>query len=64
MLFVRQGIYWLAMIFAVSLMVSAAALALNVGKTDGIELYAVAGFMIIAALTVWVFGRAVYRLSR
>jgi uncharacterized membrane protein len=59
-----QGIYWLAIIFAISLIVSAAALTLDVDKADGFELYAVAGLMVITAVTVWVVGRAIYRLAR
>jgi hypothetical protein len=59
-----QGIYWLATIFAITLMLSAAALALDVGKADGFELYVFAGMMVLAAGTVWVIGRAVYRLAR
>jgi hypothetical protein len=45
------------------LMVSAAALVVVVGKADGFELYVVAGLMVIAAVAVWVFGRAIYRLT-
>jgi hypothetical protein len=59
-----QGIYWLATVFAITLMVSAAALALDVGKADGFELYVVAGMMVLTAGTVWVVGRAVYRRAR
>jgi hypothetical protein len=58
-----QGIYLLAVIFAITLMVSAAALVVVVGKADGFELYVVAGLMVIAAVAVWVFGRAIYRLT-
>lgn len=59
-----QGLYWLTTIFAVTLIVSAAALALDVGKADGFELYVVAGLMAAAAVGAWLFGRAVYRLAR
>jgi hypothetical protein len=59
-----QGIYWLASVFAITLIVSATALALNVGNADGFELYAVAALMAAAGVGVWLFGRAVYRLAR
>ena len=59
-----QGIYLLAIIFAITLMVSAAALALVVGKTDGFELYAVAAFMVAAGVVVWLFGHTIHRLAR
>lgn len=59
-----QGIYLLAIIFAITLMVSAAGLAFGIGKADGFELYAVSGLMVLAAVAVWVFGRAIYRLAR
>jgi hypothetical protein len=59
-----QGVYWLTTIFAVTLIVSAAALALDIGKADGFELYVVAGLMAAAAVGAWLFGRAVYRMAR
>jgi hypothetical protein len=59
-----QGIYWLTTIFAITLMVSAAALALDVGKADGFELYAVAGLMVAGGVVVWLFGHTIHRLAR
>jgi hypothetical protein len=59
-----QGVYWLTSVFAVTLLLTAIALALDIGNADGFELYAVAGLMAAASVGVWLFGRAVYRLAR
>jgi hypothetical protein len=59
-----QGVYWLASVFAVTLLVTATALALDIGNADGFELYAVAALMAGAGVGFWLFGRAVYRLAR
>jgi hypothetical protein len=59
-----QGVYWLTSIFAVTLLVTATALALDTGNADGFELYAVAALMAAAGVGVWLFGRTVYRLAR
>jgi hypothetical protein len=59
-----QGVYWLTSVFAVTLLLTAIALALDIGNADGFELYAVAGLMAAAGVGVWLFGRAVYRLAQ
>ena len=59
-----QNLYRVATIVALTMIVTAAALAFDVDKTDGLELYAVAGLMVVAAVSIWMCGRAVYRLSR
>lgn len=59
-----QGVYWLTSVFAVTLLLTAIALALDIGNADGFELYAVAGLMAAAGVGVWLFGRAVYSLAR
>lgn len=59
-----QGVYWLTSVFAVTLLLTAIALALDIGNADGFELYAVAGLMAAAGVGLWLFGRAVYRLAR
>jgi hypothetical protein len=57
-----QSLYWLASIVALTMIVTAAALAFVIDKTDGLELYAVAGLMVVAAVSIWICGRAIYRL--
>ena len=64
MLGIIQGLYWLATIVALTIVVTAAALAFAVDSTDGLELYAVAGLLAAAAAGVWIGGRAIYRLAR
>jgi hypothetical protein len=59
-----QSLYWFASIVALTMIVTAAALAFVVDKTDGLELYAVAGLMVVAAVSIWICGRAIYRLAR
>jgi hypothetical protein len=59
-----QSLYWLATIVALTMIVTAAALAFAVDKNDGLELYAVAGLMVLAAVSIWIGGRAIYRLAR
>lgn len=59
-----QGVYWLTSVFAVTLLLTAIALALDISNADGFELYAVAGLMTAAGVGLWLFGRAVYRLAR
>jgi ABC-type proline/glycine betaine transport system permease subunit len=59
-----QSLYWLATIVALTMIVTAAALAFAVDKTDGLELYAVAGLMVVAAVGIWTGGRAIYRLAQ
>jgi len=59
-----RGVYWLTSVFAVTLLLTATALALDIGNADGFELYAVAGLMGAAGVGVWLFGRAVYRLAQ
>lgn len=59
-----QGVYWLTSVFAVTLLLTAIALALDISNADGFELYAVAGLMAAAGVGLWLFGRAVYRLAR
>ena len=59
-----QSLYWLATIIALTMIVTAAALAFALDKTDGLELYAVAGLMVLAAVCIWICGRAIYRLAR
>ena len=59
-----QSLYWLATIIALTMIVTATALAFAIDKNDGLELYVVAGLMVVAAVGIWVCGRAVYRLAR
>jgi hypothetical protein len=59
-----QYLYWLTTIFAITLVVTAAALALDIGKADGFELYLVCTGMLGGAIAIGLFGRAVYRLAR
>jgi hypothetical protein len=59
-----QSLYWLATIIALTMIVTATALAFVIDKNDGLELYAVAGLMVVAAVSIWICGRAVYRLAR
>lgn len=59
-----QGLYWFATIVALTLMVTAAALTFAIDKTDGLELYAVAGLMVVVAVSIWICGRAIYRFAR
>jgi hypothetical protein len=59
-----QYLYWLTTIFAIALVVTAAALAFDLDQTDGFELYVVCTAMIGAALAIGLFGRAVYQMAR
>jgi hypothetical protein len=57
------GVYWLTSIFALALIITAAALAVDIGKSDGFELYAVAAMLAAAGLVVWFFGRAILSMN-
>ena len=59
-----QYLYWLTTIFAIALVVSAAARAFDIDRTDGFELYVVCMAMVAAALAIGLVGRAVYRIAR
>jgi hypothetical protein len=59
-----QSLYWIATIVALTMIVTAGALAVDIDKADGFELYAVAALMVAAAIGIWMAGRTVYRLTR
>ena len=59
-----QSLYWIATIVALTMIVTAGALAVDIDKADGFELYAVAALMVAAAIGIWMVGRTVYRLTR
>jgi hypothetical protein len=59
-----QCLYWLTTIFVIALVVSAAALAFDIDRTDGFELYVVCTAMVAAALAIGPIGRAHYRMAR
>ena len=59
-----QYVFWLTTIFAIALVVSAAALVFDIDKTDGFELYVVSTAMAAAALAIGLVGRAVYQMAR
>ena len=59
-----QWLYWLTSALAITLFVTAGALAFDVSKSDGFENYAVAIMMGAAAIAIWLFGRAVFRLAQ
>jgi hypothetical protein len=61
---ISQYLYWLTTVLAIALVVSAAALAFDLDRTDGFELYVVCTAMVAAALVIGLFGRAVYRMAR
>lgn len=64
LLAIGKGLYGVAIIFAITLIISALALVLSISRTDGFELYALAGIMTTAAVVVWLAGRAIHRFAR
>ena len=59
-----QYVFWLTTIFAIALVVSAAALVFDIDQTDGFELYVVSTAMVAAAVAIGLIGRAVYQMAR
>jgi hypothetical protein len=59
-----QLLYWLSIIFAISLAATAIALALDLDETDGFELYIVCTAMIAAAAGMILASRALYRMAQ
>jgi hypothetical protein len=59
-----QFLYLLTSSFALTLIVTAMALAFDIYGTSHIELYVVSAMMVAAAIAIGLFGRAVYRWAR